>query len=190
MCDFSTAFTVASTLFSAYGQMQQASYQSDMAEYNAAVARNNAMVADWQAKDATARGSIAEERQRVKVRQMIGAQRAQGAAQGLLVDSGSLGALTDETAKFGEEDAQMIRVNAMREAFGYQTDAGNYRAQSAALRSNADAYTTQGYFNAGGTLLAGVSSIGDKYGWWKPASTSSVPTYGSSSLPKTNWWEG
>lgn len=185
MCDIGTAFTVGSTLIGAYSQYQQGQYQKDMGEYNAAIMRNNALIQERQASDAITRGAKLEEQQRDKVRMMIGKQRANTAAQGLLVDSGTPGVLTDETAMFGEEDAQNIRVNAMNEAWGYRVGAANSRAQAAAYKSEGQAAATSGMYGAAGSLLTGAAKIGDKYGWWKPASSTDIGyTYGSSSLPK------
>lgn len=171
MCDVATAFTVGSTLIGAYSQYQQGQYQEDMGEYNAAIMRNNAMIQERQASDAITRGAKLEEQQRDKVRMMIGKQRANTAGSGLLVDSGTPGALTDQTAMFGEEDAQNIRVNAMNEAWGYKTGAANSRAQGAQYKSQGEAAASAGMFGAAGTLLSGAASVGAKYNWGKPATT-------------------
>lgn len=194
MCDVVTAITIGSTLIGAYGQYQQGQYQSGMAEYNAGVQRNNALIQERQASDTITRGAQLEEQQRDKVRGMIGTQRARGAAQGLLVDSGSLGDLTDQTAAFGEEDAQTIRTNAMREAWGYKVGAGNSRASATALDSQADMYSSAGTMNAAGTLLTGASSVGSKYGWFNgKSSLVGADQLGTSgvgySRKKTNWLE-
>lgn len=175
MCDVATALTVGSTLIGAYGQYQQGQTASAMADYNASV--QNRM-----ARDALTRGGIAEDNQRMKVRGMIGAQRARTAASGLLVDSGSAGELTDETAMFGEMDAQTIRANAMREAWGHKVNAVNYQNQGAAA-------SQAGTIGAATTLLTGAVSVGDKYGWFTPAKPAAAPgaDYGSSKMK--NWWE-
>lgn len=184
MCDLATAFTVGSTLIGAYGQYKQGQYQSDMSEYNAAIMRNNSIVQERQASDAITRGATLEEQQRDKVRMMIGKQRANTAGAGLLVDSGTPGDLTDQTAMFGEEDAQTIRINAMNEAYGYRTGASNSRAQAKALESQADMYSSAGTMNAAGTLLTGAASVGDKFGWFKPATP--APTGGMSTRPASS----
>ena len=134
-----TAMAGISMAMSVMGGMQQ----SKMAQYNADVQRQ-------QAADAQRRGGVAEEAQRLKTQQMIGAQRAAAAANGVDISSGTPVDLLTQSAGFGERDAQNIRVNAAREAWGHQASAAQYDAQA----SNAMA---TGFMKAGGTLLGNIS---------------------------------
>lgn len=111
----------------AYAGARQASAQKASGEYQAQVAKQNAELNDLRATQAATIGSIKEDQQRAKVRQMVGAQRAQYAANGIDLGSGVVQDMTDQTTTMGETDALMIRYNAMNEAWGYRTQAVNDR---------------------------------------------------------------
>ena len=134
---------------SAYSQYQQGQFAKEMGE-------RNAQVQDAKALEAVRMGSVAEERQRAITRQTMGAQRAAMAGTGLEVDSGSFGDILADTAKFGELDAQTVRTNALKEAWGLQTDALDSRIQG---RMAGKAVT----MNAAGTLLSGASQAFGMY---------------------------
>jgi hypothetical protein len=99
-------------------------------EQNASTLNSNADILDLKATDAIQRGGVAEDQQRVKTRLMIGTHRATIGASGVDVNSGSAANLQVQTEGVGEQDAQQIRANAMREAWGYSTEAANLRAQA------------------------------------------------------------
>jgi len=83
--------------------------------------RYNADYYGSQADDARARGAMAEQRHRLQVAQFKGSQRAQMAANGLDLTQGSALDILTDTDFLGERDAQIIRANAEREAYGYRS---------------------------------------------------------------------
>ena len=97
---------------------------------SSALARRNAQVLDQTAEDAAARGEVAETIQRQKTASIAGAQRASMGASGFKVDEGSFGDVLEQTVATGELDALTIRSNAMREAWGHQSDATMQRWQA------------------------------------------------------------
>lgn len=123
----------------AYGQ-----YQSGRA--NDRLARQNARIAEAQAEDALVRGEQDVTRRRIKTEGQIGAQRARLAAQGVDINVGSAAEIQAETAALSELDVVTIRNNAAREAWGYRTQAADYRARGRIAR-------TEGTYDALGTLL-------------------------------------
>lgn len=148
------AISAVGTGISAYSAYQQGQTAKKVAEYNATVA-------DYQAKDAIARGGIAEDQQRQKTRQIMGAQRAQMGASGAAADSGSFADILTNSAQFGEMDALTIRNNAMRSAWGSSTQAQNDRFQG-------DMAARAGTMNAVGTVLGGAGDLYmSKSRWWK-----------------------
>lgn len=149
------ALAAASTAFQVMGQMQAAADAKRQAEYNQ-------KVADMQAKDAINRGNIEMEKQRMKTEQVKGAQRAAMGAAGVDSTSGSFANVLLDTATMGEKDAQTIRTNALREAWGYENQAEEYGME-------ADAAERAGTMNAFGTVLTGGSKIGKSMGWFDPA---------------------
>src|SRR3990167_9166008 len=128
------------------------------ANYEAAVARNNMILAERAAVEAERRGKIAAKQQRLKTSQLIGQQRTGFAAHGVLVDEGSAGDVTEDTAAFGKLDELTITHNAEREALGFRTQGMNFQASGelAQLR----AFQPDTTF---GTILTGSSALLDRF---------------------------
>jgi hypothetical protein len=114
--------TLVGTGVSVAGQIQQGKTQE-------AIDNRNATVMNYQASDALVRGSQEEQIQRQKVQQMVGTQTAVAGASGADVGSKSFSDVMTQTAGLGELDAQQIRMNAMREAWGFNTQAQGLRWQ-------------------------------------------------------------
>ena len=109
------------------GGAAQAGQSGLQGEQGAATATSNAELLDLKAADALKRGGIAEDIQRNKGAQLMGFQRAAMGASGIQVDSGSGGKVLEQTAAMTELDALNTRTNAMREAWGYSTEAQSQR---------------------------------------------------------------
>ena len=142
-------FLAAGTAVSAYGQIQQGRTQR-------AIADRNATVLNYQASDAAVRGSQEEQIQRQKVQQLIASQTAAAGASGADVGSKSFGDVMAQTAATGELDAQQIRMNAMREAWGFKTQAEGLKWQGAAAEK-------AGYLGAAGTAITGFGAAYGNY---------------------------
>ena len=124
-----------------------------------ATAEYNAKMGEIKARDVINLAAIEQEKHRQKVNSLRGSQRASAGASGVDVDSGSSGDIGEQTVVLGEEDAQTIRSNAARAAWGY-------RAQSELDLYQGKAMQTASRLNAAGTLLSGgAKAIGSK--WWK-----------------------
>jgi len=139
-----------SGLSGAYGDYLQSKNQKD-------IANANARADEMRARDAIKRGHELEARSRQGTKKLRGTQRAALAAQGVDVNVGSAQDIQTETEVIGELDALTIKNNALREAYGYST-----QARGTALQGTLTAGATrqQGFQ----TLLAsGVQS----YGYWK-----------------------
>lgn len=109
--------------------------QNQTAKGQEAVAKFNQKAAVAQAKDATQRGALEEERHRAKVRQVIGAQRAAMGGSGAVVDEGTFGDILFDTAQAGEMDAQMVRYNASAEAYGAKMQGLSYGMEASGART-------------------------------------------------------
>ena len=145
-----------SLLSSSFGTVMQAygSYQS--AEYNSQIARNNATLASYQAMDALTRGKTAEDRKRLETGLVAGKAKVRIAGSGIDVGYGSSLDRIGDIYTVGDTDALTISANAEREAWGYQTQASDYRSQ-AALRK------AQGRFDVGAGLLTGAGTVASKW---------------------------
>lgn len=163
MCELMTALTIASTVMGAAGAIQQGKAQAAASNYNAQVSEMNATLADRRARDALERGALEEQQKRQEVAQLQGRQRAAMAANGVDLTFGSpLDTLVD-TAVLGELDALTIRRNAAREAYDYNVQGVNGRADATLNRMNAKAAKTGGYLAAAGTVLGGAGKAYSDY---------------------------
>ena len=140
----SMAAALAGAGVSAYSSIQQGKSAQAQAEYNA-------KQAEAQAADAQLRGGIAANQKRQEVRRAVAAQQTQLAANGVETSSGSALSLMSDTSREGELDAQTAYANAIREAYGYQSQATSYRFSGKSAMSNA-------YGQATGSLLSGAGS--------------------------------
>jgi hypothetical protein len=127
-----------------------ASTQYGAGKVNQRVAEINAKLAEQQAVDAELRG-IEDARQfGFRVRQVMGAQRAGYAGQGVIVDEGSAAEVVADTARSGELDRLRVLNNAAREAWGYRAKAVDFRNQGRLARF-------KGNTAAVGTILGGAA---------------------------------
>lgn len=122
-------------------------------------------LATLQARDATARGEFSAEQREIQTNRTIGAQRAGEAASGIDANSGTAVDLQADEAKFGAMDAQQIRNNAAREAWGYTAQAGIGQITAA---NEAQGIKNQSY----STLLTGAVNT---YGLYRDAHPGSGP---------------
>lgn len=117
-----------STVLNVRNQRQQAKLirtQGGFARYQY---ERNAMLAAQQAQDAYRLGEVGVQQLQREGRQLIGAQRAGLAAQGLsLTDGGSGQDITRQTQQITDTDAATLRMNAARQAWGYTTEAETNR---------------------------------------------------------------
>jgi len=77
-----------------------------------------------QAQDAELRGDL-----------VAGAQRANLAAQGVDIGSGTAALLQEETRAISRDQAQSLRINAFREALGMKIEGAQARSQAGMIRS-------------------------------------------------------
>jgi hypothetical protein len=157
------AAVAGGTALSATGKYQSGQYAKKVMGYNASVA-------DLQAQDALERGAVLEQRRRVGTRQLIGAERTSLAAQNVVVGQGSAASVEGSAAYIGELDALTIRNNAMREAWGYQVQAYDYRRRGKFAAA-------EGTMGAISTILGGAGSLlSGKYGMGgTPLSPAEIP---------------
>lgn len=173
MCEPTTILAVGALALGAAGGYVQYKGQKAQAAYNEQVDENNAKVADAQATQALQAGNIEEDRQRARVRQMIGAQRTALAANNVQTSSGTALDLIGETAQMGEDDALTIRANAARDAWGFKSQGVDYRNQATLTKAMGK--------NAGtATLLStGASMAGSGYNYYQSGAFSSKAKTGS-----------
>ncbi|MBD1412793.1 hypothetical protein NUJ30_08765 [Burkholderia contaminans] len=163
LAEISIAMTAVSAGVAAYGAIKQGQAQSAALQYQAQVAANNQKIANQYAQQAIADGENKVAAKQQQTAQMIGAQRAAMAANGIDLDSGSPLRLQQDTAKLGNVDALTIRNNAAREAYGYQVQGLSYGQQAQLDEAGASNAVTAGNLNAFSSIIGGASSIGSKW---------------------------
>lgn len=93
-----------------------------------ATAEANEFIADLRAKSAKKRGRINVSKSRQQYKKLLGKQRAAMAAQGISLADGSAQDIQQETQDVSELDALTIKLNAGREAFGFEAAGRGFKA--------------------------------------------------------------
>lgn len=163
MMAISSGMQIGSQIGGAFAQ-NAASRAADA--YNSRQTAFNIEIAEMQGKDVRARGEREATAAKKQARNIISEQRVALAAQGIDIDSGSALEIQEDTAMLGEREAQTIRNNAWREAWGYKVEALNlgHRQQ---MENSANAYKRQSTLLTAGfnSAATGVSTYGKiKYG--------------------------
>lgn len=159
----STGMGVVGMIGQQNAQAQAAQAAQAQARYQAQVAEQNRELMRRQEADALQRGQVAEENRRRQTALQIGQQTAGLAAQGTDF-TGTETDILGDTAAAGELDARTIRANAAREAYGYQVQGLGYGNEASLQYTRAANSTyTPNYLGAGASLLAGASTLSDKW---------------------------
>lgn len=139
-----------SSIGQAYSSFQAYQIQND---YQKTVTELNNKISAFQSEDAIRRGEESVDLYEQQVNQVIGAQRAAFAAQGIEVDSGSAAVIQSDTKAIARQEVLKIRNNAYRESFGYkiQSVRENATGQFASIGANLSATNT--------LLTGGVSAL-------------------------------
>lgn len=146
-------------LFQAKGYFDQAQAERQKAAYNKVLFDFNRALADISAEDAIFRGKDQMAAYGKQGSQLIGAQRAALAAQGVDIDSGSAFEIQQDSRRKIREDLATIRMNAWREAMGYKAQALQLSLQGRAAAFGAEA-NARNYQNAGYVTLLGAAAGG------------------------------
>ncbi|WCE04423.1 hypothetical protein [Pseudoxanthomonas sp. JBR18] len=171
--------TVATGLYTADQQKKQGQAQAEIEE-------NNARLAQAEADNANAMGTRESQEQAWRTRALIGQQRAAIAANNIDPTLGTPSEILGETAMFGEVDQQTIRLNAARQAWGYNAQATNYRNQGSLSRWSGKSQAT-------GTVLGSLASAASIYGGASAGSASRVngsANLGGSTYGRSNIYSG
>ena len=156
MCADPVTLAIIGTAVSAIGTGVTAMQAYSQQKYQQKVANENAKLEDAAARDALERGKQAVQQQQRQLSAEMGAQRASMAANGIDVNFGSAAAFRGDTAMLGQEDAQTIRENNIREVQGFERSAGNYRAKAQAASQAASGAIVSGAFGVANTILGGA----------------------------------
>jgi hypothetical protein len=155
----------ASGAMNTVGAYYAASGQKNALKLQARLDEINAKIADSQARDALFRGERAEQAFRQDVAQLRSKQRVGYAAGGVDLGSETVAATLTSTDVMSELDATQIKANALREAWGMRTEAGNLRSSANMNRATASAINP--LMQAGATFLTEGAKWGGQYAAFK-----------------------
>lgn len=154
MCNLGTLSMGAQSFgagMSFVGSIIGAQMQKDQLRSQARIAEINAEVADSNARQITRAGTIEESRVKLAGAQAKGEQRAQLAGSGIdIAGSNTALARLTGTDVITEVDANTVRANALRAAWGQRFEAGDMRRQANTFRSEASSISP---------ALAGMTSL-------------------------------
>lgn len=159
-----TALSVGSSILGAFGSISKGISESNAASYNAQVATNNAKIAKQNAAYAAQEGEQREAMQQQKTRAEVAAIKSNQAASGVDVNSGSALDVRSSAAETGQLNAITLKSNAIRQAYGFQTEATNDMAQAALDKSEASADMFGGVIGGATSLIGGLGNAAMGYG--------------------------
>lgn len=147
--------SIAGAVQGADAQRKAGESSAQAAEFQAAQGRRNAAMAERAAVDTEARGNVDANKVRAQGRQVGAAQRVGLAASNIEGSSGSALALQEQTAAMSELDAQTVKNNAAREAWGYRSQGAEFNSQAYQSDKQAQYERDAGDSRAIGSLLGG-----------------------------------
>ena len=130
-------------------------------QLQANLADTNAQIAELGAQSALAQGAKEEQRSRLQTTALKKSQRVALAANGVDLGQGSAAELLTSTDLMGDIDANTIKANAVRNAWGYRTQATNYQNQALMNRASAGAISPGA--GAVASLLGSAGSVGQSW---------------------------
>jgi hypothetical protein len=158
MGSISNIFNVGSGITKSVGAYTASTAAKYAGDIQASVDRTDATIAENQANDAITRGNQAAIRNRMGTQNLRSKQTAMFAANGVdLTDGGTAASVLHDTELMGSFDESTIIANAQREAFGYKTQAQNYRSSAALMQARADSENP--FVSGASTLLTSAGQV-------------------------------
>lgn len=172
----SIGLNAAGTGLDMYGKSKAAGAQAGMYAYQGSVARINQQIAKQNADYERYAGEVKAQQGGMETRARIGSMRAKQGASGLDVNRGSAVNVRAGIADVGAQNVGIIRANAARRAYAYESEAANYEAQGTMYDTASKNAKKAGKLAVLSSLISGASSVAGK---WQAGSQSGL--FGSSS---------
>lgn len=123
-------------------------------------AKRQAGYYNTQAAQATQQGDFQADQALTQGQQVIGAQRTGYGSGNIDVNSGSAQRVQESAQVLSEEDAQNIRLNAAREAWGYRTQASEVVSQAKQQQKSSGISSLGSLLTAGAGAYSLYSNLG------------------------------
>jgi len=149
---------LAAATVSGIGSYEQGQAASKASAYQSQVAAQNAQIATQNANFAGAEGEQNTATSEMQNRATTSTIKANQAANGVDVNSGSAVNVRASSAEVGELNALNIRANAARQAYGYETQASQQTGQSQLYAAESSNENTASYLSGAGSFLGGSSA--------------------------------
>lgn len=156
MQGFGAGASTVGAYFNAQGQKSTLNTQADLADINS-------KLADMSAQSALLAGQRQEQAVDLNTANIKSKQKVAFNANGIDANSDTVNRVITSTDVLGSVDAATVAANAMRTAFGYQTQSVNYKNQAIGERATAGAINP--FFTAAGTLVTDAGSVAQS--WYK-----------------------
>jgi hypothetical protein len=151
---------VISAVATAGGAVMSGIATGNAAAYQAQIAANNAKIANQNAAYASAAGHAKEEQQGMKGAAQMGAIKAEIAANGVDVNTGT--AKDVETSAREEERLNTLNVanKSALEVYGYRAQQTQFEAEQKLYGNEAEEAPIGGFLSGAGDLFGGISGLG------------------------------
>lgn len=156
------------------GKVLQGVMDYQNAKQKAKALKQNAEAKRLEAKDTRVAGYQQGDKQRERGDQFKGSQRAQLGASGVDINSGTAGQIQEDTARLSEYDARVIENNALRQAWGLESDAQMLDYEAEVTKKNA-------LLGAFGSILGVSASAGQGYQDWQNSKVPQSTSFGKGS---------
>jgi hypothetical protein len=125
------------------------------------IAEINSRMSETTAQSTLLAGQREEQKSRIATANLKGTQRASLAANGVDLGVGSAENILTTTDVMGEIDANTIKDNAIRSAWGYRTQAVNYQSQARSSRAASGAISPESAMAS--TLIGGAGQVASSW---------------------------
>jgi hypothetical protein len=173
---------------SAYGAYNTMEANSANAAYQAQVAANNAKIAQQNAGMDIQSGEIQAANQGLKTRAAVGTIKAQEAAQGVDVNTGSFPQVRAAASELGMLDALTLRSDAAKAAYGQEVAATSATAESGLLGAESTQAANAAPGGALGSFLSSASSVGGNYAKYQNSANPTVSGYAAGTGLSGSGW--
>jgi hypothetical protein len=163
MCFDPASMAIISAGTALLGGAVSAAGAEENASVQAQIARNNAQTAMWNANVTAEAGDARAANQGLKTAQTVGKMRAAFGAAGIDPNQGSAADVQAAADSAGLTDAETIRSDAARQAWGYEVQSSNFSNQASADEA-AGNWGALSSFLGGATSAAGSASMFGAFG--------------------------
>lgn len=169
---------------STVGAFYNAKGQKSTLNAQAHLDETNAKLATMSAQSAILTGQRQEQVVKLNTAQLKSKQRTAMAANGIDLSSTTPVAVLTSTDAIGEVDAATVAANAMRTAFGYETQSVNFSNRARGARAAADGINP--FVSAGGSLLSGAGRVAES--WYKLDKAGAFDEPAAGEKTKDSWF--